>query len=92
MRFVKPIDEEAVLDAASKAKLLVTLEEGILQGGFGDGVLELLARANKAVQVLNIGIDNQFAVHGSAELLKRDLGLDAPGIVQKVHAELNREN
>ena len=92
MRFVKPIDEEAVLDAASKAKLLVTLEEGILQGGFGDGVLELLARANKAVQVLNIGIDNQFAVHGSAELLKRDLGLDAPGIVQKVRAELNREN
>ena len=92
MRFVKPIDEEAVLDAASKAKLLVTLEEGILQGGFGDGVLELLARANKAVQVLNIGIDNQFAVHGSSELLKRDLGLDAPGIVQKVRAELNREN
>ena len=88
MRFVKPLDEEAVLKAAEEAKLLVTMEENILQGGFGSGVLELLAKADKKVRVLTIGIDNCFAMHGNAELLKHDLGLDAESIADKVLARL----
>ena len=91
MRFVKPLDEDTVLKVADEAKLLVTMEENILQGGFGSGVLELLAKNDRCVSVLNIGIDNCFAAHGNAELLKHDLGLDAQSVVQKVLSRLKQE-
>lgn len=90
MRFVKPLDKEAILKAAAHAKLLVTMEENILQGGFGSGVLELLAMAEKEIAVLNIGIDDEFVAHGNAELLKRDLGLDEMSITAKVLARLEK--
>ena len=69
-RFVKPLDEEAILAHAAGKKLVVTLEEGILAGGFGSAVLELLNDKGQPVPpVLRIGIEDGFVAHGATERL-----------------------
>ena len=79
MRWVKPVDADAVA-AASQAKLVVTVEEGVLAGGIGEAVAADLAHADVSCDVLTLGIPDQFVTQGKpAELLKL-LGLDAGGI------------
>ena len=83
-RFVKPLDQEALVKAAQRVPLLVTLEENALRGGFGAGVLDLLNRQQllKRCQELNLGIPDVFVTHGKRDLLLRDLGLDVQGVTQ----------
>ena len=88
MRFVKPLDEKTVLNLAKECRLLVTLEENVLPGGFGSGVLELLAEQKVQAPVLNIGIDDQFVPHGKKELLFRDCKIDAPSIAERIKERL----
>lgn len=91
-RFVKPLDEEALVAAGQKVKCIVTLEENALIGGFGEGVLEALNRhgALRHCRVLNLGIPDKFVLHGKRELLLRDLKLDPEGVVETVKKELNQ--
>lgn len=84
VRFIKPLDEQMILKAAREAKLLVTLEENMLAGGFGSSVLELLARKEQKAEIINIGIDDQFVPHGKTELLWSDCGLDAESVASKI--------
>ncbi|MBI5655977.1 MAG: 1-deoxy-D-xylulose-5-phosphate synthase [Geobacter sp.] len=80
-RFVKPLDRELILNAASRTGLLVTVEENALQGGFGTAVLELLADEGRTdIRVKRIGIPDRFIEQGSQAQLREDLGLDATGI------------
>jgi 1-deoxy-D-xylulose-5-phosphate synthase len=86
MRFVKPLDEDALHFVFRNYKHVVTVEDGVLQGGFGSAVLEFMSDHQYHVQVKRIGIPDIFIDHGSVEELFRDYGLDQQGIYQTVKA------
>ena len=87
MRWVKPLDAQAIADAAQTG-LVATVEDGVIAGGAGAGVLEELARQGLCPRTLVLGIDDEYVMQGKTELLMRDLGLDAAGIAQRVLAAL----
>ena len=80
MRFVKPLDRDAVIEAAKTHDLLVTVEEGVKAGGAGAGILEILADEGLTVPVLVEGIADRFVEHGTKEQLMKDLALDTESI------------
>lgn len=85
VRFVKPFDKAAVLSAADKVKKLVTLEDNVLEGGYGAMVNGLLAEEGKsAVKVLNIGWPDKFIEQGSTAELFEKYGLDPESIAERV--------
>ena len=83
-RFAKPLDEETILRHSKDKKLIVTLEEGSLIGGFGDAVLELFERKELKFHVKTFGIPDRFIEHGKRDTLLEDLGLSAPKICQEI--------
>ena len=85
-RFVKPIDEDAVKEACGKHKLIVTMEENVLSGGYGEKVRTYVDSLDKPVPVLNIAIPDEYVEHGNVEVLKREIGIDEDSIVKKVVA------
>jgi 1-deoxy-D-xylulose-5-phosphate synthase len=90
MRFVKPLDTQLIDDLAASHDLLVTVEENVIAGGAGAGVVEHLANSNSAAPVLLAGLPNSFPEHGSPELLLTAAGLDAEGIVRKIRLRLGQ--
>lgn len=93
MRFAKPIDKELLLAHAEKYKKLVTLEEGVLQGGVGSAVLETLndAQLLGTCKVFNFGIPDEFILHGDKQRLFQDIGLDAETVASKITAFVKGE-
>ncbi len=88
-RFVKPLDEELICDVARRAKRLVTVEENAVQGGFGSAVLELLQREGlHDVPVTMVGIPDEFIHHGHPKIQRRELGLDADGLLYTLRRAL----
>jgi 1-deoxy-D-xylulose-5-phosphate synthase len=88
-RFVKPLDRETLRRVRLVAKLLVTVEENNLPGGFGEGVLDALGEAGLSRdRVLRLGLQDAFVTHGSRAELIAEVGLDAAGIVGRVRAAL----
>jgi 1-deoxy-D-xylulose-5-phosphate synthase len=83
-RFVKPIDEEAVREACRDHKLIVTMEENVQSGGFGEKVREYVDFLDVQTKVLNITIPDEYVEHGNVDLLKMEIGIDADSIVKKV--------
>jgi 1-deoxy-D-xylulose-5-phosphate synthase len=82
-RFVKPLDTETILRAAEQCRVVVTVEEAALAGGFGSAVVEAIADAGlEACKVRRLGIPDRFIEHGERSELLADLGLDASGIAQ----------
>lgn len=88
MRFVKPLDEELVLEMAASHEVLVTIEENAIMGGAGSGVNELLMAKRQLAPVLNIGLPDHFIPQGSQEEIRSDLGLDAAGIQRQIEVWL----
>jgi len=85
VRFVKPLDRASILSATEKVKKLVTLEDNILEGGYGSIVNGLLAEEGRLdVKVLNIGWPGQFIEQGSTEELFQKYGLDSESIAERV--------
>tara|TARA_B100001996_G_scaffold104731_2_gene78728 strand:- start:2003 stop:3940 length:1938 start_codon:yes stop_codon:yes gene_type:complete len=66
-RFVKPLDEKVIVQFGGKVKLLVSLEENTIHGGFGSGVLESLSEKGMCVPTLQIGVPDRFIAQGSPE-------------------------
>ena len=93
MRFVKPLDKDLLLAQAKEYGKIVTLEEGVLQGGVGSAVLETLNEAQLLTkcQVLTLGIPDEFVLHGDKKLLFKDLELDVDAIVAKTAAFVKGE-
>ena len=93
MRFAKPLDEELLLEHAAQYGKIVTLEEGVLQGGVGSAVLETLNAAKRLqkCQVLTLGIPDEFVLHGDKKLLFKDLGVDVETIAGKIAALVKEE-
>jgi 1-deoxy-D-xylulose-5-phosphate synthase len=96
-RFAKPLDRQLILDQARGKKLVVTLEESVVTGGFGSGVLELLEEArvadpayrDTAVRIVGIPAD-RFVDHGSVDDLRHMLRLDSAGIAEQIRETLVR--
>ena len=89
-RFVKPLDEESILDLARNHSLIVTVEEAYLAGGFGSAVLELL-EANDLqdkVKLVRMGVADEIVTHGDPKLLLGHYGLNADGIRDRVKKSL----
>ena len=83
MRFVKPIDEEALL-AQRSAKLIVTIEENAIMGGAGSAVSEFLLANNITIPTLHLGLPDQYEEHASHAAMLKRVGLDAEGILQSI--------
>ncbi len=83
-RFVKPIDEQAIREACREHRLIVTLEENVASGGYGEKVRAYVDEIGESAQVLNIAIPDEYVEHGNVELLKREIGIDADSIVMKI--------
>jgi 1-deoxy-D-xylulose-5-phosphate synthase len=84
MRFVKPLDRDAILAAAARHERLVTVEENAVAGGAGSGVNELLAAEGRASILLNIGLEDQFIQHGTRDEVLHQAGLDTEGIMARI--------
>lgn len=85
-RFVKPLDEKTILELAETHRVIVTVEEAYLAGGFGSAVLELLESngLQDKIKVVRMGVPDKIITHGDAKLLLAKYGLDADGIYHKV--------
>jgi 1-deoxy-D-xylulose-5-phosphate synthase len=84
MRFVKPLDREAICSAAARHAHLVTVEENAIAGGAGSGVNEVLAAEGLSADILNIGLDDNYIQHGTREECLHQAGLDSEGIMAKI--------
>ena len=80
MRFVKPLDQDVILELARTHALLVTVEENVIQGGAGSAVQECLTVANLPVDCLHLGLPDRFIEQGERAELLAECGLDADGM------------
>lgn len=83
-RFVKPLDEACIEELCQTHSLIVTLEENVLNGGFGEIVTRFINGLDYQGKILNIGVPNFYLEHGAVELLRKECGLDAESIIKKV--------
>jgi 1-deoxy-D-xylulose-5-phosphate synthase len=90
-RFVKPLDAELILALAQTKRLIVTVEEAYLAGGFGSAVMELLEEngLQNEVKIVRMGVPDRIITHGDPKLLLAKYGLDADGIYNKVKENLD---
>jgi 1-deoxy-D-xylulose-5-phosphate synthase len=89
-RWIKPVDGNAILGAASAHRLLVTLEESTCMGGYGSAVCEVLADEGVLIPVERIAIPDCFVPHGAMPLLLEDLGLTPDGVASRVLERMAR--
>ena len=87
-RFVKPIDEEMIRKLSHTHSLLVTMEENVESGGFGERVRTFVDECGLKVRVLSIAIPDEYVEHGNVELLKQEIGIDSESILKRIHEEL----
>jgi 1-deoxy-D-xylulose-5-phosphate synthase len=90
-RFVKPLDTPLLLALARTKRVIVTVEEAYLAGGFGSAVMELLEEngLQDKVHVVRMGIPDRLITHGDAKLLLAKYGLDADGIYNRVKESID---
>ncbi|EGQ7649342.1 1-deoxy-D-xylulose-5-phosphate synthase [Vibrio alginolyticus] len=84
MRFVKPLDEALIRQLAADHDVLVTLEENVIAGGAGAGVVEFMMKDKIIKPVLNLGLPDEFIHQGTQDELHEELGLDAKGIEKSI--------
>lgn len=89
MRFLKPLDEELLREVAEQFDTLVTVEDGVLQGGFGSAVLEWLADNGLQRRVVRLGLPDEFVEHGSIRQLQELTGLAPENIENTLKGLLN---
>lgn len=88
MRFIKPLDDQLLDEIGKKFKKVITIEDGVRNGGFGSAVLEWFNDHGYAPSVQRMGLPDEFVTHGSVDELRRIVGLDAPHIKQNIEAML----
>lgn len=89
-RFVKPLDTEMIRKISENHRLLVTIEENVLTGGFGEQVEDFVMREGIPLKVRTIGISDDYVEHGNVDVLRKEVGLDRESIVKKVIADDRR--
>jgi 1-deoxy-D-xylulose-5-phosphate synthase len=92
-RFVKPLDEDLILKTAAAINKIITIEENILQGGFGSAILELLAEKNiTGIWVKRLGIPDEFVDHATQTEQHHKYGLNEEGIIRTIKEMLAKES
>ena len=81
-RFIKSVDERALIESSERTDLIVTVEDGVLDGGFGETVKSKLV--NDSINVLSLGFDDRFIPQGSQNELFESTELNAEGIVKSI--------
>ena len=89
-RFVKPIDTEILDEAYMNHSLVVTMEENVASGGFGEKVREYLDSKGRRVQILNITLPDEYVEHGNVDILRKEVGIDAETIQNRIEEQINR--
>lgn len=83
-RFVKPLDTKMLDSLADDHKMLVTMEENVRSGGFGSAVLAYMHERHPQVRVEIVAVPDAFISHGSPDVLKKEVGIDALSIYKKI--------
>ncbi len=83
-RFVKPIDAELIGAVSTSHKLIVTMEENVASGGFGEKVRAYLDSIHAQAKLLCISIPDEYVEHGNVEILRKEVGIDADTITDKI--------
>ena len=89
-RFVKPMDEEMVRRLSATHRLIVTMEENVESGGFGERVRTFADEQELPGQILSITIPDEYVEHGNVELLKKEIGIDEETVTKRILEEWNR--
>lgn len=84
MIYLKPLDEELLHEVGKKFRKIITVENGVINGGFGSAVLEFMADNGYTPQIRRIGIPDRFIEHGTIPELYRLCGMDAEGISARI--------
>ncbi len=88
-RFAKPIDAGLMAQLAAENDLLVTVEEGVLAGGFGSAVWEVLNEAGAAPRILRVGLPDRYVTHGKPALLHEEVGFTGARIAERVRRAIS---
>ena len=89
-RFVKPMDEDMVRRLSVTHRLIVTMEENVESGGFGERVRTFADEQELPGQILSITIPDEYVEHGNVELLKKEIGIDEETVTKRILEEWNR--
>ena len=84
MRFLKPIDENILEEVGKKFKKVITVENGVRQGGLGSAVLEWMNDHGYAPKVTRLGLPDKFVEHGTVKELQHIVGIDEEGIKKAI--------
>jgi 1-deoxy-D-xylulose-5-phosphate synthase len=85
-RFAKPLDVPLLARLSAEHDLVVTVEEGVLAGGFGTGVWEALSEDGEAPRMLRIGLPDRYVTHGAPKLLHQEVGFTGEAIAGRIEA------
>lgn len=84
MRFANPLDEDVLHEALKNFKKIITVEDGVIKGGFGSSVLEFAADHGYHSEIIRLGIPDYFIEHGTQQELYKECGYDVQGIVSAI--------
>ncbi|MBQ4215318.1 MAG: 1-deoxy-D-xylulose-5-phosphate synthase, partial [Bacteroidales bacterium] len=87
-RWVKPIDSETIKTIAQSFETIITIEDGLIAGGFGSAILEELESTNFAGTVVRLGVHDEFVPHGTQQELYKICGFDFDSIVQQIETSI----
>ena len=90
MRWLKPLDEELLREVGERFKTIVTVEDGVIEGGLGSAVLEWMADHGFTPRVIRLGVRDRFVEHGSTQELYHLLKLDKEGICESLLQALEK--
>jgi 1-deoxy-D-xylulose-5-phosphate synthase len=85
-RFAKPLDAGLIAQLMAEHELLVTVEEGVLAGGFGSAVWETLSDAGLPSRILRVGLPDRYVTHGAPALLHEEVGFTGEQIAERILA------
>jgi 1-deoxy-D-xylulose-5-phosphate synthase len=90
-RFIKPLDNELIGYWAEKTGRVVTIEDNVKKGGFGSAVLQMLIELHLNIPVRLLGYGNKFIEQAQQEIIWKNSGIDAPGIINATLEVMNQE-
>lgn len=89
-RFVKPLDTEMIQQLREGHKLIVTIEENVISGGFGARVMEYVSNERLGIHVYNIGLPDSFIEQGNIDVLRKQIGFEKSQLADRIIEEFER--
>lgn len=90
-RFIKPIDEEAVRKACESHRLIVTMEDNVIKGGYGETIAAFMQEQKLFCDIYTVGVPDRFIEHGSIDRLRQEIHMDAPSIVKEILERIGKK-